>query len=168
MSHVLVRSTRGGLLLRVVVVSALLALAFVVVAIVGRRVPERTPGPGWVRGAALSVVRERGVVDVPAAHAYLVSTGGGAGTVALLARSPQLGEPVRYCVSSGWFEDPMHGSKFDRIGRYALGPAPHGLDRLAVRVLDGIVWIDPSAVAPGQPRGLPTIRPTGPFCVRQG
>jgi hypothetical protein len=35
--------------------------------------------------------------------------------MALLARSPHLGERVMYCPSSMSFEDPAHGDKFDRL-----------------------------------------------------
>jgi hypothetical protein len=34
---------------------------------------------------------------------------------------------VAWCRSSGWFEDLWHGSSFDRLGRWAAGPAPTGL-----------------------------------------
>ena len=59
--------------------------------------------------------------------------------IALLAQSTHLGERLIYCRSSGWFEDLAHGTKFDRLGSYELGPAPRGLDRLATFVQDGVV-----------------------------
>ena len=157
--------TRGGALLRIMVLVAALSVGAAIVLVVTIRVPPAAPGPGWVRGAAMSVVRARGVVRVSAATAFLVDTGRPT-PLALSARSPQLGETVIHCGTSGWFEDPMHGSKFDPLGRYVVGPAPRGLDRFAVRVLDGVAWIDPSAVTPGPPRGMPTIDPAGPFCVQ--
>lgn len=157
--------TRGGLLLRVLVVAGVLMGVAGVLVVTGARVPAPTPGAQWIRGAALSVVRTSGVVAVPAAGAFLVDRPGSP-PLAISARSPQLGEPVRYCRTSGWFEDAMHGSKFDALGRYAVGPAPRGLDRFAVRVLDGVVWVAPSAVTQGPPRGTPTSPPAGPFCVR--
>ena len=157
--------TPGGLLLRALLAIVGLFLAAVLVMVVGARVPARTPGPEWVRGPAMSVARTRGVVFVAPARAFVVDTGR-ATPLALFARSPQLGETIEHCRTSGWFEDPMHGSKFDQLGRYALGPAPRGLDRLPVRVLDGVVWIDTSQILLGPPRGTPITDPEGPFCVR--
>jgi cytochrome b6-f complex iron-sulfur subunit len=156
--------TRGALLLRLIVAVLALSATAAVLFLAAVRVPPRTPGPGWVRGAAMSVVRSKGVVMVPSARAFLIDTGRSS-PLAVSARSPQMGETVIHCETSGWFEDPMHGSKFDQLGHYALGPAPRGLDRYAVRLLDGVAWIDPAAVTPGPPRGTPTADPTGPFCV---
>jgi Rieske Fe-S protein len=84
--------------------------------------------------------------------------------IALQARSPHLGEPVVYCQSSMWFEEPAHGAKFDRLGRYVLGPAPRGLDRLATIVQDGVVWVNPNEITLGPARGEHDSRPGGPFC----
>jgi hypothetical protein len=164
MTAVLAPTTKGGLLLRVVVVGIALAVVGVVVAVLAVGVPPRSLGPYWVRGAAVSVIRSRGPVYVRDAGAFLVAVGP-VKVVAISAHSPQMGENVRYCPASGWFEDPAHGSKFDGLGRYALGPAPHGLDRFAVRQVDGVIWIDPSAVTTGPPRGTPFTKPAGPFCV---
>jgi hypothetical protein len=142
----LVPTTRGGLLLRVVLVALALIVTSVLVLIATIRPAARTPGPGWVRGAALSTVRERGVLHVPLARAFLVATGPSR-VLALYDRSPQMGEPIHYCPTSGWFEDPAHGSKFDGLGRYALGPAPRGMDRFAVEIVDGVAWIDTSEIS---------------------
>jgi hypothetical protein len=163
MASVLAARTRGGLLLRLVVASVALAIVGVVVVALAVRAPRPSLGGAWVRGAAMSVVRGRPVY-VRGADAYLVAVGPSR-AIALLARSPQMGEPVRYCPTSGWFEDPAHGSKFDGLGRYVLGPAPHGLDRLALRLIGGVAWVDPAAVTTGPPRGTPHTRPAGPFCV---
>jgi hypothetical protein len=63
-----------------------------------------------------------------------------------------------------WFEDQAHGAKFDRLGRYVLGPAPRGLDRLATLVLDGVVWVNPNEVTLGPLRGSHDVKPAGAFC----
>jgi hypothetical protein len=163
-SPVTAPTSRGGLFLRTVVAGIALAVVGIVVAAIGVGLPGRSPGPAWVRGAAMSVVHADGPVFVRSADAFLVAVSPGR-AIAISARSPQMGEPVRYCSSDGWFEDPAHGSKFDGLGRYVLGPAPHGLDRFAVRYVDGVVWIDPAAVTEGAPRGTRHTPPTGPFCV---
>jgi len=151
-------SRRGSLLvIGVVAVSLLLGLAAV-----RSLVAERSPGPGWVRVGSIEDVRSQGVVSLPEVPAYVV-VDPPRSPIALLAQSTHLGERVIYCRSSGWFEDPAHGTKFDRLGNYGLGPAPRGLDRLATLVQDGVVWVNPNEVTLGPPRGSHD-RPTGPFC----
>jgi Rieske Fe-S protein len=152
-------SRRGSLLvIGVVAVSLLLGLA-----IVRSLVAEPSPGAGWVRVGSIQDVRSRGVVSLPQVPAYVV-VDPPRSPIALLARSTHLGERIIYCPSSGWFEDPAHGTKFDRLGNYELGPAPRGLDRLATLVQDGVVWVNPNEVTPGPPRGSHDVKPAGPFC----
>jgi Rieske Fe-S protein len=146
------------LVIGVATVSLLLGLAFV-----RSLVAERSPGPGWVRVGSIQDVRSQGVVPLPEVPAFVVVDPPRT-PIALLARSTHLGERVIYCRSSGWFEDPAHGTKFDRLGNYELGPAPRGLDRLATLVQDGVVWVNPNEVTLGPPRGWRDIKPTGPFC----
>jgi Rieske Fe-S protein len=124
---------------------------------------EWSPGPGWMRVGTIQDVRSQRVVSLPEVPAYVVVDPPGT-PIALLALSTHLGEKVIYCRSSGWFEDPAHGTTFDRLGNYGLGPAPRGLDRLATLVQDGVVWVNPNEVTLGPPRGTHDIRPTGPFC----
>jgi nitrite reductase/ring-hydroxylating ferredoxin subunit len=160
-------SRRGGqALLRTVIGAAVLVMAAVVALIVSLEVESASLGPGWVRAASVSEIAERGVLYVGEARAYVVTTRPGS-PIALYARSPHLGGPVRYCESSGWFEDRLHGAKFDGLGRYALGPAPRGLDRFEVRFVDGDVWVNTSNLFLGPPRGQATTPPSGPFCVRE-
>jgi hypothetical protein len=152
-------SRRGSLLvIGVVAVSLLLGLA-----VVRSLVAEPSLGAGWVRIGSIQDVRSQGVVPLPEVPAFVV-VGPPRTPIALLARSTHLGERVIYCRSSGWFEDPAHGTKFDRLGNYELGPAPRGLDRLATLVQDGVVWVNPNQVTLGPPRGSHHIKPTGPFC----
>ena len=125
---------------------------------------DASPGPGWIQVGTTQHVNQARVTFVPGIPAYVVVTPGG--PIGLYARSPQLGEPVEYCTTSGYFEDPMHGSKFDPLGDYALGPAPRGLDRLQVRTVGDQVWIYPLDHLLGSTRGSPPpSRPTGPFCT---
>jgi len=152
-------SRRGSLfVIGVVAVSLLLGLA-----VVRSLVAEPSPGAGWVRVGSIQDVRSQGVVSLPQVPAYVV-VDPPRSPIAVLARSKHLGERIIYCPSSGWFEDPAHGTKFDRLGNYELGPAPRGLDRLATLVQDGVVWVSPNEVTLGPPRGSHDIKPTGPFC----
>jgi hypothetical protein len=116
-----------------------------------------------VRVGSVEDVRAEGVVFLPELRGYVIAEPPRT-PITLLARSPHLGERIVYCRSSGWFEDPAHGAKFDRLGNYVLGPAPRGLDRLATIVRDGVVWVNPSEVTLGPPRGGHDTKPAGPFC----
>lgn len=119
-----------------------------------------------MRVGSIEDVRSQGVVLLPEVPAYVVADPPQA-PMALLARSPHLGERVSYCRSSTWFEDPLHGDKFDRLGNYMLGPAPRGLDRLATLVQGGVVWVNPNEITLGPPRGSRGgyEPPAGPFCT---
>jgi hypothetical protein len=119
----------------------------------------------WVPVGTVEDVNSRGVVFLRDFHAYVVAQTPG-NPITLIAKSTHLGEPVGYCATSRWFEDAAHGAKFDRLGRYALGLAPRGLDRLPTTVRDGLVLVDPTRILLGPARpssGL--IPPAGPFCV---
>jgi hypothetical protein len=145
---------------------ALVAIGLVVLNVLVVRLAIRPdpPRPGWVNVGSVVDVRDRQVMFVPDLDAYVVADDAGA-PVTLVARSPHLGARVVYCPSSRWFEDPRYGSKFDRLGRYALGPAPRGLDRLPTVVSDGLIWVDPNHVTLGPPREVHALgRPDGPFC----
>jgi Rieske Fe-S protein len=156
----LAASARGRSLLVACVVAVSLLLGLTV----GRFLAaEWSPGAGWVRVGSIQDVRSEGVVSLPEIPAYVVVDPPQT-PIALLARSTHLGERLIYCRSSGWFEDPAHGTKFDGLGNYGLGPAPRGLDRLATLVQDGVVWVNPNEVTLGPPRGSHDIKPTGPFC----
>lgn len=74
-------------------------------------------------------------------------------------------KPVMFCQDAGYFQDIVGGDKFDRFGTYATGPAPRGLDRVAVKIEGGEVLVNPVIVSRGLPRGIRRpLSPTGPFC----
>jgi cytochrome b6-f complex iron-sulfur subunit len=89
------------------------------------------------------------------------------GIMPLYQRCVHLGCRVPWCEQSQWFECPCHGSKYNHAGEYQLGPAPRGLDRFAIKIENGSVFVDTSQVILGPPRGTNTIDepPQGPFCV---
>lgn len=152
---------------RWLLISVVAVLAGLVGVALGRFLPvfeTASPGEGWVRVGSIQEVRTEGVVSLPEVPAYIVA-GPPRTPIALLARSTHLGRPITYCRSSGWFEDQAHGSKFDRLGNYVLGPAARGLDRVATIVQDGAVWVYPNAIMLGAPRGTYNGQPpAGPFC----
>jgi len=89
-----------------------------------------------------------------------------AGFAAMSARCTHLGCHVPFCDSSGWFECPCHGSRFDGVGEQRRGPAPRGLDHHPVSVEGGQVVVDTRVVLRGPPPGTDTThRPAaGPHC----
>jgi cytochrome b6-f complex iron-sulfur subunit len=94
------------------------------------------------------------------------------GLMALYQKCVHLGCRVPFCQTSQWFECPCHGSKYNRAGEYRDGPAPRGLDRFPIKVVNGVVQVDTGAARDenGPPRGTDTINqePEGPFCVDIG
>jgi cytochrome b6-f complex iron-sulfur subunit len=88
--------------------------------------------------------------------------------VALSWKCPHLGCKVPWCDSSGQFECPCHGSKFNRLGEYREGPAPRGMDRYAVEIAeDGVVRVDTGDITLGPPPGTETLDEPirGPNCI---
>jgi cytochrome b6-f complex iron-sulfur subunit len=88
------------------------------------------------------------------------------GFVALDQACTHLGCRVPWCPTSQWFECPCHGSRYDAVGEQRRGPAPRGLDRYRVRVLDGHVTVDTAVKYLGPPPGTDTTgqAPSGPHC----
>lgn len=91
----------------------------------------------------------------------------GAGVMALYQKCVHLGCAVPWCLSAQWFQCPCHGSNYNRWGEYQLGPAPRGLDRFSLRVLEGRVLVDTSTVVTGPSRdaNVLTQPQEGPSCV---
>ncbi len=122
-------------------------------------------------------------IYVPAARAFVIlvdpARGGwqpgvdatGDGTAlnvrALSQVCPHLGCRPNPCLDDYWFHCPCHQSRYDRLGIKAAGerygPAPRGMDRLAIEVSDdgaltidtGLIALGPLPVALGQPGLIP-------------
>jgi cytochrome b6-f complex iron-sulfur subunit len=88
------------------------------------------------------------------------------GFVALDQTCTHLGCRVTWCPSSEWFECPCHGSRYNAVGEQRRGPAPRGLDRYRVTVVDGRLTVDTAARILGPPPGTDTTgqAPAGPHC----
>ena len=122
---------------------------------------------GWVVAGPVADLRRAGVTYVPTALAFVVTDGDR--FEALSARDPHLREIVLFCPSSQWFEEPRYGDRFDRLGYHRVGPAPRGMDRLAFRIKDGTLSVNPQIASPGPPRGSgPRDPAVGPFCSAGG
>ena len=72
---------------------------------------------------------------------------------ALSQKCPHLGCRVPFCDSSGRFECPCHGSKFDLGGEWIQGPAPRGMDRYDLSLQNGKLLVDTSKLTDGPDRG---------------
>jgi cytochrome b6-f complex iron-sulfur subunit len=92
------------------------------------------------------------------------------GIVALYQKCPHLGCRVPNCPTSQWFECPCHGSQYNRVGEKKGGPAPRGMDRFSVAVVNNNVIIDTGAITLGPAIGTNTTgqEAEGPHCVGGG
>lgn len=124
---------------------------------------------GRVRSILPASVPETGVVEIPAARAYLTRLDGE--VVALSDKCTHLGCRVPFCDSSGQFECPCHGTVFNRVGDYVAGPAPRGMDRYPVETGDdGLLYINTGDRIDGPEPGVLNVDEpaTGPACAAEG
>lgn len=59
---------------------------------------------------------------------------------------------VGWCPTSGRFGANATGSRYDAAGRVVSGPAPRGLDRFHIAIVDGQVIVDFTSLQTGTPR----------------
>jgi len=72
--------------------------------------------------------------------------------MALWRKCPHLGCQVpQLCEASQWFECLCHGSKYTVLGEKRDGPAPRGMDRFPVSVVDGAYVVNTGEVVSGPP-----------------
>lgn len=148
------------LILVVVVAASVLVTTGILVFL---RAPDRS---GWIQVGTISQVRARGLEYLPGLKVFVVAPTQGQ-PYALSAVSPHLGENLFFCQTSGWFVSLAHGEQFDLRGRYELGPAPAGMDRVALQMTGDVIDVNTTRITPGLPRGAPGTdpSPSGPFCV---
>ena len=139
-------------------IAALLVLAVVVVR-------SSLRNSRWEFVSSLRELQDEVVIHDEDDGAFVIAKDGR--VLAFSDDSPHLGETYTYCLESGQWEGP-HGEKWDWRGRYYGGPAPRGLNRMAVKVEDDEVFIDPEVVTLGPSRGAPALGPDGPFCSEEG
>lgn len=91
----------------------------------------------------------------------------GASVMALYQKCVHLGCRVPWCQTSQWFECPCHGSRYNRWGEWQGGPAPRGLDRFSLEIVDGRVHVDTGTVITGPSRQARVLdQPAeGPSCL---
>ncbi len=132
------------------------------------RATVRTGEPFYVGTGRFYIVPYNGQ---PTEDADYVGRGIAAeGIMPLYQRCVHLGCRVPFCGQSKWFECPCHGSKYNSAGEYKLGPAPRGMDRFTMQIVDGRVMVNTADLQLGPPRGTDTINqpPQGAFCVAPG
>lgn len=142
---------------------SLIFLVFLLLALPLAFLIRATTDQGWRAAATVEALGRSEVVYIPAVRVFLVDA---SPPIALRGLSTHLGEPVAYCRSAAVFLELAHGSMWDRTGLYLTGPAPRGLDRVASRVVDGVIQIRVGDVTRGPPRGTgEPEQPTGALCV---
>jgi cytochrome b6-f complex iron-sulfur subunit len=94
---------------------------------------------------------------VPAGRLFVAHTG--TEIYALSQKCPHLGCRVPFCDSSGRFECPCHGSRYDLGGEW-----------IELKLVSGNLVADTSKVITGPPRGAKRFLkpPKGPSCVAKG
>jgi cytochrome b6-f complex iron-sulfur subunit len=91
------------------------------------------------------------------------------GVMALFQKCSHLGCRVPYCASSGWFECPCHGARFNLAGEVRNGPAYAGMWRFPMEITPRAqIVVDTRAPMAQPPMGTDTTgqQPAGEFCVR--
>lgn len=82
--------------------------------------------------------------------------------LALYQKDPHLGCTVpwrpdfEFQGKTGYFRNPCHGETYDIEGNLLFGPAPRGLDRFPVEIVNGEVRVDTETLicGPGAPPGM--------------
>jgi cytochrome b6-f complex iron-sulfur subunit len=83
--------------------------------------------------------------------------------MALWRKCPHLGCQVpQLCEASQWFECLCHGSKYTVLGEKRDGPAPRGMDRFPIEVVEGAYVVNTREVVSGPPPGTVTFDDRGP------
>ena len=123
--------------------------------------------------ASGAVLKLGNVADFPTDSATYVTEGrlfvanAGGHLFALSQKCPHLGCRVPFCESSGRFECPCHGSKYDLGGEWIEGPAPRGMDRYDLKLDGDALVVDTSKLTQGPDRGAKQfLKPAkGPSCA---
>ena len=136
--------------------ASLLAVAAGWTTVEALRPPPDAAGGGSIDAGAAAALADGSATYVREARAWLVHVRGE--FLALAQRCPHLGCRVPYCEATRRFECPCHGSLYDLGGEYLAGPAPRGMDRHPVAVVDGRVVIDTRTLEPGPPHGVARFR----------
>lgn len=150
---------------RVVILLALISLAFVVMVTIALR--DRNAPTANVVSVQLPASGNAVATFLPDGQPVFVVTSWGGTTSVVDAVSTHrpygVGYVIGWCPSSQTFDDPYHGSRWSSDGRYLLGPAPADLPTYTYRTLEGRITIDPNPTAPTT-RSTTRLRIAGSYC----
>ena len=105
-----------------------------------------------------------GVIYLEDRNVFVVATDDG--PIALLDDAQNAaGDRVRYCPLRDYFEGPRFGGKFDRLGRYAAGPARRDMDRVTLEVTNGEILLRVDEIVESSGRSPFADPPKGPHCA---
>jgi cytochrome b6-f complex iron-sulfur subunit len=85
----------------------------------------------------------------------------------LSQKCPHLGCRVDFCESSGRFECPCHGSKFNIGGEYVEGPTPRGMDQFKPTLENDVMVVDTGKKVAGPDKNAAKVFDStakGPSC----
>ena len=131
----------------------------------GRSPPPR-PAPRSTSGTIVELRRPTRAPTSPQGRLFVANADDY--LFALSQKCPHLGCRVPFCESSGRFECPCHGSKYDLGGEWIEGPAPRGMDRYELTLDGDNVVVDTRSLKPvrrAAPSGTsrrPRARPASP------
>ena len=126
---------------------------------------EEPAGPrGWIGVAPLEELAEADVMYSSRSEIFIVH---GDEPLALSAISPHLDHTLGWCKEAEVFQG-EHGELFDRNGVYLGGPSERSMDRLAVRVVGGIVEVAPDRVTQVGRHEYEPIELSGRLCDPTG
>ncbi len=82
-----------------------------------------------------------GWVEINKKRSVYVTDGGDGNFVVFSRVCTHLGCLVRWDEKKGQFLCPCHGGVFDKAGNVVVGPPPRPLEKLPVKVEDGVVYV---------------------------
>jgi cytochrome b6-f complex iron-sulfur subunit len=118
-----------------------------------------------IKLGSLSSFKAETATYITAGRLWVANTG--SRIFAISQKCPHLGCRVPFCESSGRFECPCHGSKYDIGGEWVEGPAPRGMDRYQLTLQGDTLVVDTSKLITGPGRGAKLyLKPVkGPSCI---
>ena len=118
--------------------------------------------PGRIEAGTVAEIESAEVVYLPDHRVFVVATDGE--FQAFSDDSRHNGDRVLYCANDQTFSSPLHGERFDLLGRYVGGPASGDLGHYPVMVAGNQVVVDVSDGAARPDRSAVSDYPTGSSC----
>lgn len=137
------------------------ALLLVIAAVVAAYFLTQPDDPGYVVAGDVDDFSVGEPVRDADHNFYIVKLDSGE-FLALYQKDPHLGcivpwrSDFEFQGTTGYFRNPCHSETYDIEGNILFGPAPRGLDRFPVEVVNGEVRVDTETLicGPGAPPGM--------------